>query len=216
MMLIALAVLGWWLWHWARRQYRREGREFLWKGGLALAVFLCLVLAAAGKLNWLAAAGAGLLALSRMLLPTLLELAPRLLGQRGAVSELRTATVELRLHNASGAISGRVLSGPFAGSALDSLSPAELQQLIAHCQQHDPEAVAPLQAYAQRRQHRPSGGSGPMGRDEALAILGLSPGAAAEEIREAHRRLIQRMHPDRGGSEYLAARINQARDVLLG
>lgn len=50
---------------------------------------------------------------------------------------------------------------------------------------------------------------------EALAVLGLSAGASREEIVDAHRRLIQRMHPDRGGSDWLAARINTAKSVLL-
>lgn len=54
-----------------------------------------------------------------------------------------------------------------------------------------------------------------MSRDEAFEVLGLSPGASQDDIRAAHRRLIQRMHPDRGGSAYLAARLNQARRVLL-
>jgi curved DNA-binding protein CbpA len=55
-----------------------------------------------------------------------------------------------------------------------------------------------------------------MTRDEALAVLGLAEGASVDEIRAAHRRLIQRMHPDVGGTADLAARINRAKDVLLG
>ena len=50
---------------------------------------------------------------------------------------------------------------------------------------------------------------------EARALLGVSPGASAEEVREAHRRLIQRVHPDAGGSAELATRVNAARDALL-
>jgi DnaJ family protein C protein 19 len=58
--------------------------------------------------------------------------------------------------------------------------------------------------------------SGPMTRQEAFEVLGLQPNASATEIREAHRRLMRGAHPDAGGSDWLAARVNQARDILLG
>lgn len=58
--------------------------------------------------------------------------------------------------------------------------------------------------------------SGSMSREEAYAVLGLQPGASEADIKEAHRRLMRGAHPDAGGSDWLAARINQARDILLG
>ncbi len=216
-LLIALVLLGLWLWRWSQSRYREEGKAFMWKGILALAAFVCLVLAAMGKLNWLAAVGAGLLAAARMMLPALIKLAPVLLGQFGPTRSQRTSTLEIHIHPSSGAMRGRVLAGPFAGCQLDQLSPAELEQLIQHCATYDPEAVPLLHAFVQRRQQQSGpAGAAQMTREEALAILGVAPSASPEEIRDAHRRLIQRMHPDRGGSEYLATRINQARDVLLG
>lgn len=68
-------------------------------------------------------------------------------------------------------------------------------------------AQGPRQAHG-----APSG----MSREDAYAVLGLAPGASETMIREAHRRLMAKVHPDRGGSDYLAAQINQARDLLLG
>jgi DnaJ homolog subfamily C member 19 len=62
----------------------------------------------------------------------------------------------------------------------------------------------------------PGAGGGPMTREEAYQILGLHPGASEVEIRAAHHRLMRAAHPDSGGSDWMAARINQARDVLLG
>ncbi|MBF0269882.1 MAG: DnaJ domain-containing protein [Alphaproteobacteria bacterium] len=55
-----------------------------------------------------------------------------------------------------------------------------------------------------------------MSSEEAYAVLGLKPGASSDEIQIAYKRLIQKMHPDAGGSDALAAQINQARDVLMG
>ena len=62
----------------------------------------------------------------------------------------------------------------------------------------------------------PPRGKGWMSRDEAMQVLGLRPGASEAEIRQAHKRLMRTAHPDSGGSDWLAARVNQARDVLLG
>lgn len=61
-----------------------------------------------------------------------------------------------------------------------------------------------------------SGARGVMSVDEALDVLGLEPGATHQDVRNAHRNLMQKIHPDRGGSDYLAAKLNEARDVLLG
>jgi hypothetical protein len=67
-----------------------------------------------------------------------------------------------------------------------------------------------------QRQHRPRRSPGGMSREEAYQVLGLKPGASKAEIRAAHRRLMATAHPDKGGSDWIAARLNQARDTLLG
>lgn len=58
-------------------------------------------------------------------------------------------------------------------------------------------------------------GHGRMTREEALAVLGIKEGATREEVTAAYRSLMKRIHPDRGGSAYLAAKLNEARDLLL-
>jgi hypothetical protein len=150
----------------------------------------------------------------------------------GGESRVETATLEMRLDHGTGSMSGRVRSGPQAGRELAELSRTELLALLAACRADDPDSVPLLEAWLDRadpdwRQgaedgsgrgaggSRPGGGGGPMSRQEALAVLGLAEGASEEEIRAAHRRLMRAAHPDGGGSDWLAARVNEARDVLL-
>lgn len=141
-------------------------------------------------------------------------------GQR---TEVRTAFIEAWIDHATGDVGGRVVKGRFAGRDLDSLSDGELLDLHAECV-GDVDSLRVLESYLDRRlghgwrkaQSAPRGPGTDMTRDEALAVLGLEAGATDEQIRAAHRRLILRVHPDAGGSTDLAARINRAKDVLLG
>lgn len=141
-------------------------------------------------------------------------------GQR---TEVRTAFVEAWIDHATGDVGGRVVKGRFAGRGLDALGDGDLPELHAECA-GDADSRRVLEAYLDRRlgpdwrkaQAPPRGPRTDITRDEALAILGLASGATVDEIRAAHRRLILRVHPDAGGSADLAARINRAKDVLLG
>ena len=143
-------------------------------------------------------------------------------GQR---TEVDTAFLKAWIDHASGDVGGTVLAGRFAGRTLDALTDADLLDLRTECAA-DADSLRVLEAYLDRRlgvdwrnarsAPPPRGSRSDMSREEALAVLGLSEGATGEEIKAAHRRLIQRMHPDVGGSADLAARINRAKDVLLG
>jgi hypothetical protein len=138
-------------------------------------------------------------------------------------TEVHTAFLQAWIDHGSGDVGGTVLAGSFAGRALDALSDNELRDLRAQCA-GDADSLKILEAYLDRRlgpnwrnaQQPPRGPRTDMTRDEALAVLGLAEGATDEDIRASHRRLIQRVHPDVGGSADLAARINRAKDVLLG
>ncbi len=143
----------------------------------------------------------------------------------GQSSEVETEYLTMTLDHDSGIISGRVLRGRFAGRELGELGFEDLMELLAECRQHDEQAARLVESYLDRTgpedwRERVGGAasaapSGPMTAEEAYEILGLEPGATAEEIKDAHRRLIQKIHPDHGGSSYLAAKINQAKEVLL-
>jgi hypothetical protein len=152
-------------------------------------------------------------------------------SESGGESRVETGTLEMRLDHRTGRMSGRVRAGPQAGRELAELSRPELLALLAACRADDPDSVPLLEAWLDRAnpdwrqgaeyddgradgaQH--ASGGGRMSRQEALAVLGLPEGASEDEIRAAHRRLMRAAHPDGGGSDWLAARINQARDVLL-
>jgi hypothetical protein len=150
-------------------------------------------------------------------------------GLNGQKSQVRSQFIELTLDHHSGALEGLVTAGPEAGRVLSSFS---LDELIALGRSFDAQSWSLLEAYLDRRfagwrQHahdeaaggsgeaRRAASSGKMSVEEAYQILGLKPGAGREEISRAHRGLMKKLHPDQGGSTYLAARVNEAKDTLL-
>ncbi len=147
----------------------------------------------------------------------------------GSISRVRSAFLEMRLDHDSGVMTGEVVAGEYAGRSLDSLDDASLLKLLEQVA-GDGDSVALLEGYLDRRMPgwredverddtaRASGpaDTGTMTDQQAYEILGLAPGASETEIRAAHRRLMKRVHPDQGGSTFLAAKINQAKDWLLG
>ena len=144
----------------------------------------------------------------------------------GQASRVRSHYLDMTLDHDSGELSGRIVAGPYAGHALGEF---DLPQLTAMISGFDAESVALLESYLDRRfpawrqnaQGDATGGerratsSGKMTDEEAYQILGLQPGAGRDEIGRAHRSLMKKLHPDQGGSTYLAARVNEAKDTLL-
>ncbi len=151
----------------------------------------------------------------------------------GQTSEVETQFLRMHLDHDSGTMSGEVIKGPFTGRDLNDLSLDELIDLLKTCWVEDQQSAQVLEAFLDRahadwretgrdagndgaQAGAGTGGSAAMTRGEAFEILGLEPDADAAAIKEAHHRLIAGIHPDHGGSTYLAAKINQAKDVLLG
>ena len=144
----------------------------------------------------------------------------------GQASRVRSQFLDMTLDHDSGELTGRIVAGPDAGHALEEY---DLPQLAVMMTGFDAESVSLLESYLDRRfpawrqdaqgdaagrQHRPAA-SGKMTNEEAYQILGLQPGARSDEIRRAHRALMKKLHPDQGGSTYLATRVNEAKDTLL-
>ena len=144
----------------------------------------------------------------------------------GQTSRVRSQYLDMMLDHDSSELKGQIVAGPHAGHMLDEF---DLPQLIAMISGFDAESVALLEGYLDRRfpawrqdaqgdaaggqRRAPSGGK--MTDEEAYQILGLQPGAGRDEIGRAHRALMKKLHPDQGGSTYLAARVNEAKDTLL-
>lgn len=189
---------------------------------LALAAFLGL----RGELFVaipLGAAGLSLLGWAPWSIPGFSDRIGRSTGQ---TSRVRASCIEMELDHDSGAMNGRILAGRYRGASLDSLDLPTLMGLLAD---FDPESRSLLLAYLDRREPRwrenlqgdfatgqdSAARSGKMTEEEAYQILGIKPGASAQDIGRAHRSLMKKLHPDQGGSTYLAARVNEAKEVLL-
>ena len=222
--LLVLVLLVWGLSLFAKADTRKVVAAARPAGGvvaLAGAVFL----ASRGQIGLaipLGAAGLGLLGW----LPWAASLGARTRKSAGQVSRVRSACIEMELDHDTGAIRGEIIAGRRQGASLDSL---DVSTLIGLLGEMDAESQALLAAYLDRREpswrvhaqghaNAGQGGaarSGKMTEEEAYQILGLQPGASGEEIGRAHRSLMKKLHPDQGGSTYLAARVNEAKEVLL-
>jgi len=215
-------------------------RGLIWAGILAL-----LFLAATGRLGWLLPLVGALIAAALRLAPILVQLliqyAPLLrrwqpqqaAAQRTASDGGRNSSyveshfLRMQLDHTTGEIMGVVLTGLYAGRSLHDLTLEQLSELYGNYVRNDSESASLLKAYLERvhgaswqeQEHegRTAGHDhGNMTAEEAYRVLGIASGSPREVIIDAHRRLMQKIHPDRGGSDYLAAKINQAKDVLLG
>jgi hypothetical protein len=143
-------------------------------------------------------------------------------------SRIETEHLEMELDLDDGSMRGKVRKGFFQGRRIESLKPVELAHLWQDCRFVDPDSAQLVEAYLDRvhptwredlaraEAETQKGDDGRMTRDEALDLLGVGPDADEDTIRRAHRELILKVHPDRGGSTYLAAKVNEAKDVALG
>jgi hypothetical protein len=148
------------------------------------------------------------------------------------VSRVRSAMIEMELDHVTGAIRGVILAGRDEGKQLDALTRSNLIEVHTTCLTDDPEGARLLEVYMDRRfpgwrqtgngeRDTGRGGSGAAPRpgsiteDEAYEILGLKKGAARQDIARAHRDLMKKLHPDHGGTTDLAARVNEAKEVLM-
>jgi DnaJ-like protein len=196
---------------------------------------LLVVLALTGRLSWLFAAVGALLPLiprgARFFMGVWPALKPYFQRyQQNRQSNMHTRFLHVQIDMLSGQLRGEVLEGEFVGQTLQSLSLEQLQLLLQKYQQHDAESAALLAAYLNRQHsgwaaegdgagahssYEQAAAGAEMNVQQARDVLGVPDSATKKEIIKAHKRLMQKLHPDRGGSDFLAQQINRARDVLL-
>jgi len=238
LLVIVLSVVAW---VWLRNQPPSQRKPAIIKLALIAGIGMVVVMALTGRLHFVFALLAFLYPLLRRVLPSLLM--GRMAGagrgdakaRPGNQSHVSSDILEMSLDHDSGTMSGKILKGPMAGLELADLGENEFLELLRYCRAHDEDSARLLETYLDRRfgdswraddQAGADGGDsaddgnggnagGPLTESEALDILGLEPGASREEIIQAHRRMMQKVHPDHGGSNYLAARINEAKECLL-
>ena len=238
--IILLAVIGWLLYTVHLKKMLNQGNAGKIKIVLIALGLIFLALALTGRAHALfAVIGAAMTQIMRIA-PLLVRFAPsltRMLGIGGAASsaygssndsKVSTATILMTLNHATGNIGGTVLQGQFAQRELNSLSATELKTLYQYCSENDAEALRLLQTYIQRQRASEwagqpgsgsQGGSAPvstaMNIEEARQVLGLGADFSRKSVTAAHRSLMGQFHPDKGGSDYLATKINTARETLL-
>ena len=217
----------------AQRQPPHKRRAAYLQIILGSAVVGVIILTLMGKMHWIGAALTGALVLARQMLPLLIRILPMLGGLRGQnthaegkQSEVSSRILKMTLDHDSGDLSGVVLEGTFRDWLLEELDREQLDDLMAFCQTEDADSAQLLASYLEQRfpddanhtEHNANTGAANatgLTRAEALAVLGLGEEANEEDIVAAHRALIQKLHPDRGGNDYLAAKINEAKDFLI-
>ncbi|MCY4265297.1 MAG: DnaJ domain-containing protein [Gammaproteobacteria bacterium] len=238
LLLILLPIMAWYLVRSARTRFNLTGRQTQILFAIIAVLLVVAVLVVMGRLPVhfilapLGAAGAFLL----RFLPTMLRLLPfwQMLRSRsasaqtrrsGQASTIRTEFLAMELQHDTGHMDGKVLRGSFAGQLLSAMGLPQLLELREECAS-DVDSLQVLEAYLDRtheawrtgEEHENSSvpmDESKMTRALALEILGLQEGASEKEISAAHRTLMQKLHPDRGGTDYLAKKINMAKDFLL-
>lgn len=235
-LLLAIMVIGFLLYGFShfRRQPKEQQKKLALKAGIILLVGGLLLMVVTGRLHWLGAIAAGLIPVVRRLFPWLIRSLPllnHLYKQRqagnmksGNQSKVQTDYLLLTLDHDTGNIEGEIISGLFQGKTLTALSDDEARQLLRFYRERDGDSFNLLATFLQRTRgestfEQASSDTDRSGHEmtrlEALQVLGLEETATEEDILAAHKKLMQKLHPDRGGSNYLAARVNEAKDFLL-
>ena len=231
---VAVLIVGFIMWRrWKKLPSEQAQRKYIFQAAVGGILVVILVLALTGRIHPLGAVFAALIPMLKVWLNLLIRWFPlmaRIYGSSNAKpTALRSTAIELEINFGTGELSGTVLSGEYTGQPLQSLNEEQLRKLLNYCRQQDKKSTYLLQVFLAKHAHgkakewqngntqRQSDtlSPGAMSRDEAAEILGVSVDASKENVSIAHKKLIGKVHPDKGGSDYLASLLNRARDRLL-
>jgi hypothetical protein len=224
-----------------KREQRKKASA---KAGVFAFIASLLLLTITGKLYILAALGTGLVVFAKRLFP-FIRYFPFLKGlyQKSKTSPnsgssqhstVETSLLRMTLDHESGEVDGELLTTVSEGKYLSEFGMPDLISLYILADKQYPDSIEVLTAYLDRKygsdwheaakagnystdseQNSRGGDSGEMTTIEAYAVLGLEPNVTEKDVIAAHRKLMLKLHPDRGGNNYLAAKINQAKDLLV-
>ena len=235
LVILLLGGITFW-WHWKNTPDPKQQKQLLQKTVIGAVIIGCLLLVVTGRLNWVWAAFVGFLATVRQMLPTIVRYFPfisqlyRTHGPKASAQNSSTVSakyIEMTLDHQTGKLSGNVLAGEFKNKLLHDLEHDQLSELFQFCQANDIDSAKLLENYLIDRfgkdpnystgtnQNTVSDPGTNISISEALQILGLEGNPTNEEITTAYRKIMQQLHPDRGGNQYFAAKVNEARKVLL-
>ena len=230
-LLLVFLVAAFVVWRrWKRIEDPSQKRAFASELLLLGLVAAIIVMALFGRIDILGAVFASLLLGIKYLFAFLIRNFPLIAkiygasgigGNSGSTSRrLKTPTLELDIDFSNGRIDGSVLQGPGAGKDLTELNDDQLNELFEYCQQNDSRSAYLLRLFLafrakQNSSNKPDTTDNSMSREQALEILGLEGEPDVDDIKQAHKRLMQKLHPDRGGNDFLASLVNRARDILL-
>tara|TARA_B100000809_G_scaffold37862_1_gene33118 strand:- start:50 stop:742 length:693 start_codon:yes stop_codon:yes gene_type:complete len=224
-LLVGLIFIVWYWWSTVKGLPAERKRPFLWRSAFWAVLSISVILVVSGRMHWVGAGLAALIPLGKTFLAFGFRALPilRLLGRfKTSPSQFKTKSLNVTINFSNSQMDGEVLIGDLVGKKLSELSDEQLESIATELKDIDRESYALLYAYRMRR-----GNAGQQNEDgfnaesfnglsesEAYEVLGLDQTASKEEVIKAHKRLVQRLHPDRGGSDYLAAKINAAKDRL--
>ena len=240
LIIVVILCALYWLAKWFIRTPPKQVAKRFKQSALIIVAALLMVMALTGKLHWLFGLLAGLMPFAQRLFALLrgYQMFKNMAGQfqkkttTPQQSTITTTLLKMTLDHDSGELSGIVLNGQFRGQQLNDMPLEMLTTLLADCRVQDEESTTLLETYLDRRfgeqwreqfeqpagsqsHHQYQSDSANMAINEAYEILGLSADATTEDVKTAHKRLIQKLHPDRGGSAYLATKINKAKEILM-